>query len=50
MVQFLGETGARKRPDDVERIAYRIVYTLFALNERLFSKNAQGKGPFDRPI
>ena len=29
LVQFLGETGARKLLDDVERIADRFVYTLF---------------------
>ena len=31
LVQFLGETGARKRLDDVERFADRFVYTLSAL-------------------
>ena len=31
LIQFFGETGARKRLDDVERIADRFVYTPFAL-------------------
>ena len=38
LVQFLGETGARKRLDGVERIADRFVYTLSALE--LFENSA----------